>query len=614
MGGICGWVDASGSTDPAVTNRMAQALARFDQTEPHTVALPQAGIGCAGWPATSKLVQHDQCTLAVYGHPRWLPAGAAQPIGAFCTDLLTAYAKSGLDALQSVGGDFGLVLSDGARGRTILAIDRMGVRSLVYEHAGPVLLFGSTADALSAHPGASSAIDPQAIYDYVYFHMVPGPGTARRNQCRLLPGEFAVFEAGSVKLARHWSMRFAEKNGEPFDGLRTEFRDAMSAATARAMGGERSGAFLSGGTDSSTICGMIGAHSKEPAHTYSIGFDAAGYDEMEYARIAASHFKTDHHEYYVSPADVVSALPRIAEVYDQPFGNASAVPTYYCARLAKQDGVVRMLGGDGGDELFGGNARYAKQYQFAHYGRVPAPVRALLEPIVLGIPGGDSIPLLSKARSYIRQARPPMPTRYESYNLLDRLGAANVFSADFLGSVSTESPHAVMANAFADYAEASLINQMLGIDFKLTLADNDLPKVTRMCELAGVDIAFPMLDEQVVDFSAKLPEAHKLRGTQLRYFFKEALRGFLPDAIITKEKHGFGLPAGSWIQTYPPLRSLAGDALSGLQRRGIVQAAFVDKLMREYLPAHPGYYGTMAWVLMMLELWFAKSTPAPARG
>lgn len=610
MGGICGWVDASGATDPAVTSRMAQMLGRFDRTEAQLASTPQSGIGCAGWPTNSILVQREHCTLAVYGHPRWLPAGVAQTTNAFCNDLLDAYDKTGTDALRSVGGDFALVLADAKRGRTVLAIDRMGVRSLVYEHTGAVLLFGSTADALAAHPRASSGIDAQAIYDYVYFHMVPGPVTARRNQRRLLPGEFLVFEAGSVKLAKHWSMRFAERGGESFEALRSQFRTALSAATARAIHGERSGAFLSGGTDSSTICGMIGANSQEPPRSYSIGFDAAGYDEMEYARIAAKHFKTDHHEYYVTPADVVSALPRIAEVYDQPFGNASAIPTYYCAQLARQDGVVRMLGGDGGDELFGGNARYAKQYQFAYYSRVPGALRALLEPILLGIPGGDSVPLLSKARSYVRQARPRMPTRYESYNLLDRLGASNVFSAEFLGSVSTESPHAVMAHAFAGYEGASLINQMLGIDFKLTLADNDLPKVTRMCELAGVDIAFPMLDEEVVEFSAKLPEADKLRGTQLRYFFKEALRGFLPDAIITKEKHGFGLPAGTWIQTYQPLRSLAGDALSGLRRRGIVQSSFIDKLMSEHLPAHPQYYGTMVWVLMMLELWFAKGETA----
>ncbi len=608
MGGICGWVDASGSTDPAITGRMAQALARFDQTEVRVATAQSCGIGCAGWPATSGLVQQDGLTLAVLGHPRWMPSRAAQPIEAFSAELLRAYARSGVDALKSIGGDFALVLFDGKRARTILAIDRMGVRSLVYEQVEAQLLFGSTADALAEHPRASSSIDPQAIYDYVYFHMVPGPVTARKNQRRLLPGEFLTFEGGSVKLARFWSMRFAERDDESFDKLRTEFRDALSAATARAMGSARTGAFLSGGTDSSTICGMIGANSEEPAHTYSIGFDAAGYDEMEYARIAAQHFKTDHHEYYVTPDDVVNALPRIADAYDQPFGNASAIPTYYCARLARQDGITRMLGGDGGDELFGGNARYAKQYRFAHYDRVPALARAVLEPMLLGIPGGDGIPVISKARSYVRQARPPMPARYESYNLLDRLGPGNVFSSEFLASVSTGNPHAVMEHAYTDFAQASLINQMLGIDLKLTLADNDLPKVTRMCELAGVDIAFPLLDEQVVDFSAKLPETHKLRGAQLRYFFKEALRGFLPDAIITKQKHGFGLPAGTWIQTHQPLNALAGDALSGLRRRGIVQAAFIDKLMREYLPAHPHYYGTMAWVLAMLELWFAKGS------
>jgi asparagine synthase (glutamine-hydrolysing) len=154
-----------------------------------------------------------------------------------------------------------------------------------------------------------------------------------------------------------------------------------------------------------------------------------------------------------------------------------------------------------------------------------------------------------------------------------------------------------------------LINQMLGIDLKFTLADSDLPKVTRMCELAGVGVAFPMLDEAVVDLSARLPANLKLRGTTLRYFFKEALRDFLPHQVLQKEKHGFGLPVGAWITTHPGLSALAGDCLTSLKQRGIVAPAFIDRLLAEHLKVHAAYFGTMVWVLMMLELWFQKHAP-----
>src|SRR6185436_7996996 len=147
----------------------------------------------------------------------------------------------------------------------------------------------------------------------------------------------------------------------PFGDLKEAFLASVCGAVRSAAADGPVGTFLSGGTDSSTIAGMLGEVTGEPARTYSIGFEAQGYDEMAYARIAARHFGTRHHEYYVTPADVADAIPRIAAVHDQPFGNSSAVPTYYCAKLAKEDGVDTLLGGDGGDELFGGNERYAKQ-------------------------------------------------------------------------------------------------------------------------------------------------------------------------------------------------------------------------------------------------------------
>jgi asparagine synthase (glutamine-hydrolysing) len=263
-----------------------------------------------------------------------------------------------------------------------------------------------------------------------------------------------------------------------------------------------------------------------------------------------------------------------------------------------------MLAGDGGDELFGGNARYAKQYQLSLYERVPSALRThLIEPMLhSGV--ADTLPLLRKGRSYVDQARLPMPARYESYNLLERVGPEMLFDREFLATVNTRQPLELLS-AVHDAAHArSLINRMLAIDLKFTLADSDLPKVTRMCDRAGVDVAFPLLHESVVSFSAVLPPRLKLRGTQLRYFFKEALRDFLPSEIITKKKHGFGLPAGAWLVSHAPLRTLARDALASLGKRGTFRADYLESLLNTHLHEHAGYYGTLVWVLMMLELWF----------
>jgi asparagine synthase (glutamine-hydrolysing) len=197
-----------------------------------------------------------------------------------------------------------------------------------------------------------------------------------------------------------------------------------------------------------------------------------------------------------------------------------------------------------------------------------------------------------------------MPERYESYNLLERLGPANILADQFLAGVDPAMPLGMMKEAYDGAQAGSLINRMLALDLKFTLADNDLPKVTRMCDAVGIDVAFPMLHESVVDFAGTLPPDFKLRRTKLRYFFKEALREFLPAEILAKKKHGFGLPVGEWLRTYAPLRELAGDSLGALKRRRIVRSEMIDALLTRHLAVHAGYYGTLVWILMMLELWF----------
>jgi asparagine synthase (glutamine-hydrolysing) len=338
---------------------------------------------------------------------------------------------------------------------------------------------------------------------------------------------------------------------------------------------------------------------------------------MAYARIAARHFRTEHHEHYVTPGELVDAIPLVAAHYDQPFGNSSAVPAYICARLARSHGVEHLLAGDGGDELFGGNTRYAKQRVFAAYEGVPRLVRAaLIEPLLLGVPGMDRLPLARKAARYVAQARLPMPERMNTYNLLMRLGPENVLDPEFLARVTPQTVERQMRGAWERCESASLVNRMLAFDWKYTLADNDLPKVRETAAAAGVDARFPLLDDALVDFSLRLPPALKVRGLKLRWFFKHALREVLPAEILAKKKHGFGLPFGVWLVRDDRLRGFVEASLATLRGRGIVRDDFLDRLVGDVLGRHPGYYGEMVWVLMMLGCWLdaraASREPPPA--
>jgi asparagine synthase (glutamine-hydrolysing) len=547
---------------------------------------------------------------ACIGQPRFADAELtriAETAGpaAACLEL---QAHAGADFAKDLRGPFALVLVDRARGSALLAVDRFSVRTLCHASDGNRLAFSDRADAIPSRQAA--AIDPQAIFEYLYFHVIPAPRTVFSGVQRLRAAHTLECSAAGTRVFAHWRPSFSANSGRHLEQQRDEFRNLIEAAVAHEARFGRVGCFLSGGTDSSTVAGMLARVAATPVDAFSIGFDAAGYDEMEYARTAARHFGVRHHEHYITREELVAAIPAVATWYDQPFGNSSAVPAYCCARLARASGIERLLAGDGGDELFGGNSRYATQRVFEAYGGIPAPLRrVVVEPLLLGGPLPSELPLVRKAASYVRQAKVPLPDRLGTYNLLTRLGQPAVLAPELLRVVNIDAPHSAQRAVWAECADTALINRMLTYDWKYTLADNDLPKVCGTTALAGVQAAFPLLADELVDFSLGLAPEQKLKGLKLRYFFKEALRGFLPESIITKKKHGFGLPFGVWLASHPGLRALAGDALASMRGRGIVRADFVDELWDRRMSEHPGYYGEMVWLLLVLETWLQARAP-----
>ena len=513
---------------------------------------------------------------------------------------MAAFARFGAAAPAHATGEFAVAVRDEA-GRILLAVDRFSTHPLCFRVEGTQLHFGEHAGDVSAR---SATIAPQAVFDYLYFHVIPAPRTIFTDTRRLPAGNYALFENGSIAVAPWWNPVFEETRRVPFGKLRDNFLQLIEDSVAAQIRDRRVGCFLSGGTDSSTVAGMLGRVTGKPPATFSIGFEAEGYDEMEYARVAAKHFHADHHEYYVTPDDLVESIPMIAAAYDQPFGNSSVAPAYYCARMAKEAGIEHILAGDGGDELFGGNTRYAWQRVFSFYEAIPERLRtSLLEPSLLGWPMLARMPVIRKAVSYVDQARVPLPDRLQRYNLLTRIGLAEVLSPAFLASVDPEAPLRQQRDVFRACAAPSMINRLLAYDWKYTLADNDIPKVVGAVSLAGISVGFPFLDDRLVDFSLGLEPSLKLKGLKLRWFFKEALRGFLPDATLAKKKHGFGLPFGIWLNRHAGLQELAYDSLSSLGTRGYVRPEFLDKLRNEYLSKHAAYYGELVWILVMFEQW-----------
>ncbi len=544
--------------------------------------------------------QDDAGFCVAIGVPRL--RGAAPGMRLTASELLSSYHSDGSGMLQRMAGGFAFVAHDATTGRTIMAVDRFGIYPLAYRLLDNAVVIGRFADEVAGLLPNGSALDLQSLFDYLYFHVIPAPATVYKTVRRLEAAQYGEFADGRFEVKRYWQPDYTQRLGESREKLIAEFRDLMRESVAREADAEGTASFLSGGTDSSTVTGWLGKTSGKPAPCYSIGFDAEGYDEMAYARIAAKHFGADHHEYYVTPSDIVRGVPLVAQRYDQPFGNSSALPGFSCAGMAAQDGVRILLAGDGGDEIFGGNTRYAKQKVFEWYERVPVPVRrAFLEPILLG--PMRNLPLLRKAASYIEQAKLGLPARLETYNLVHRLGVENMLTPMFAGAILQGAPALQQKEVYDRCRDPAIVNQLLAYDLKYTLADTDLPKVVHTAELAGCEVRFPMLADELVDFANALPPDYKVKGVELRHFFKEASTGFLPNEILTKAKHGFGLPFGAWVLKDPELQRFSRASLLSLVERKIIRTEFAADVFATKLPAHPGFYGEVIWILMLLEQW-----------
>lgn len=503
----------------------------------------------------------------------------------------------------------GAVVLDQGRADLVVVAAPIGLRQVYWTASADELAVGASPAALGAGPATRLRL--QSLYEYVYFHMLPGPASVFEGIEKLDGGHLLRWDGNRTGVSRYWRPSFHDGPAPSETETSRQLHKLLSRAVERCLDdGAPAGAFLSGGLDSSTVAGLA-ARVRPGLPTVSMGFDVQGYDEMEYARIAARRFATRPLEYYVTPEDLLATLPEIAAAFAEPFGNSSAAAAYHCARIASEHGLTRLLAGDGGDEIFGGNVRYAKQMVFERYGRVPAAIRyGLLEPNISAAARITRAFPIGKAESYIQQARVPLPDRLQSYNFLHRHDPAEVFNDDVLAAVDCERPLRLLRDEYRAPKAQSPIDRMLFLDWKFTLHDNDLVKVNSMCAMAGIEVAYPMLDQDLVDFTLGLPADWKVRRGELRWFYKRAMRGYLPDEIIAKRKHGFGLPFGAWMRSHDGLRKLSEEALAELGNRGIFRREFLQDALRMHRDGHASYYGELVWILTVLELWLQAHHPA----
>jgi asparagine synthase (glutamine-hydrolysing) len=530
--------------------------------------------------------------------------------------LASLYQILGNDFVSKLRGIFSVVVLDCKRRKLLAAVDGFNVKRLAYTQTPHGLLIASRVTALARSGQDRPVVNPYAVANYVNFGITLAPETILAGVRRMEPGTRLIADERSTRIDKYWDLCYYSGSNYDPAALSRQLKSVVAESIAthcKTDSFDGVGAFLSGGTDSSTVVGLMSQMGRGTVNAFSIGFEDEHFDELGFARIAARAFQAKHHTYIVSQQDCFNALPLMVRAFDEPFGNNSAIPTYYCARLAAENRVKTLIAGDGGDELFAGNERYLTDKIFGLYQRVPRLLRSrVIEPGLSFIPLQNGV--FGKARRYIRRSNVPNPDRFFSYNFLAAHNPAEVFEDGFLQAIRNRSLLEIPSRHYATAAASEDLDRLLYVDVKITLADSDLPKVTHMTELAGVQSRFPYLDRSVAEFSGNIPAALKLKGFEKRYLFKQAFGGLLPPEIIRKKKHGFGIPVCRWLRSYAPLRELGRDVLLSKRslERGYFRRTFVEHLFEMFERDDTTYYGDTLWSFLSLELWH-REVIDPAR-
>jgi asparagine synthase (glutamine-hydrolysing) len=537
-------------------------------------------------------------------------------------DLIVGRLEAGTEALGS-----GTPPQRGWRGRFVQAAwnpaerrvagltDHFSTLPLYFIAREDLLLLATDLRLLAGSPFCRREIDLQSIYHYLNFAQIPAPRTIFSDVHRLEPGARLVWEPGvGLRQDRYFVPEYPEDLADEDDVLAAELRERIVATVeGYRPDGDGWGCFLSGGTDSSSIVSIL-ARGLRPSgrrvKSFSIGFAEEGYNELAYAQIAAEACGAEPTFAQVSRADTEALVARLIEAYDQPLGNASAIPTLACAELARASGVRALVAGDGGDEIFGGNQRYAKDVAMEAWFQLPAPVRALGR-AVGGAVGGGRVHLFNRVENFFERASLPNPERFYTDDSFASDHYHELLSSDFRVAVGRNASLDFMRGIYQLGETGGPLHRLMRLDLLMAIAQNDLRKVDGAARAAGIDVRFPYLDPALVAHVNRLPERCKVRGFDKRFLFKRAMRGILPEPILRKKKQGFGLPISVWLRADAAFRDSVRETLFDARTagRGWWNRSFVQRLFDEHQQG-AWDHAQHLWLLYALELWLRRYVDA----
>lgn len=503
-----------------------------------------------------------------------------------------AYEEYGTGCFAELRGMFAIAIWDGNSRSLVLARDRFGKKPLFYAETGNGICFGSELKSLLQVPGIDADINRQVVADYMTLGYVPTPDSIVSGVRKLEAAHFLVFHEGEVTTGKYWSLRYTPKLEFSEDRLADMLDKRLDEAVAIRLNSDVPfGAFLSGGVDSSLVVAMMTRHLDHPVKTFSIGFEDAAFDESEDARTVARHLGTEHHDLVVN-SDAVELLENIAWYLDEPMADSSVIPTYLVSRLAA--GHVKMvLTGDGGDEMFGGYTRYVRYLQLKMMKR--AGLRRVA-------------PLLRRAARYM-----PAAAHARVLRVCNRLGMDN--AAMYLDEMMIGRPGAIRSllgkgvptrsRPAADGQPLGALDTVIHDDVHAYLLDDILVKVDRASMANSLEARSPLLDHELAEFAARLPERFKVRGTTTKYLLKRVASRYLPENCVHKRKQGFAIPLARWLRT--DLAELLMDTVSSraFSDRDVFDRAAARRLAEEHIKGIDDHASAL-WALLVFEMWVQR--------
>ncbi len=510
------------------------------------------------------------------------------------------YEEFGEACVEHLRGMFAFALWDAREQKLLLARDRAGKKPLYFADIGGALIFGSELKALLEHPAMPREVDPQAVADYFSYQFIPAPKTIYRQARKLRAGHCLIVTQNGATERQYWDLNFSQPEqrtqAEWSEALLAEFR---SSVESRLISEVPLGAFLSSGVDSSAVVAMMSRINARPVITATVGFNEEKFSEANDARSFAESLNAEHHERIVAP-EAVRVIEKLAWHFDEPFADASAIPTFYVSQVAREF-VTVALSGDGGDENFVGYRRYAFD-ALENRVRAIAPVPSLFAALAAMYPKADWLPQPLRAKATLRNLSLDPARAYFSsvYG-----AAASVRDALLGGDVGAQLGDYDPFQVFAEHYNKPLTDDPIVraqyADIKLYLPDDILTKVDRASMAVSLEVRCPLLDHRLMELAARMPSSLKLKGREGKYIFKRAVSQLLPPEILARRKQGFVVPLAKWLRA--DLRELAESLLfDSAANDGWLEPAEIQKLWRQHQSGLRDYSRPL-WTALMFRLW-----------